>query len=155
MKLSSFSYTLILTGFIGISPSVFAETPTQFIKKVYADALDDDMMGEDIVKIHAAPELRRLISRLDQVHSEEEWEMCDWSYDHQLVPGNDFDTKLSQMNFSTLANGRVRAQGRNFGKTFHVDFEVKCTDGSCKINDMFSPTGYKQALNKIIKYRNC
>lgn len=155
MKLKNFLTFTVMIGSLSISQMSIAETPTQFIKKVYADALDDDMLGEDIVKIHATSDLRRLITRLDQVHSEEEWEICEWSYDHQLIPGNDFNTKLNQMRFSTLADGRVRAQGKNFGRSFHVDFDVKCTDGSCKINDMFSPTSYKQALNKIIKYKVC
>lgn len=131
----------------------------QLIKNMYADILDDDLIGEDVETIRYTPQLRSLIGQLEEIGEKRQWEMCEWSYDHKTVPGNDFDTRLNQMKFSTLPNGRVRAQGVNFGERFYRDFEIICTANNCKINDIFDPTvtpnSYQQAIRKIIKNKNC
>ena len=131
----------------------------QLIKNMYADILDEDLIGEDVETIRYTPQLRQLLNQVNDIGELKEWEMCEWSYDHKTVPGNDFDTRLSQMKFNTLPNGRVRAQGVNFGEYFYRDFEVHCTANNCKINDIFDPTSnpnsYQQSLRKIIKNKNC
>lgn len=158
--LTKFILPIVFTTGLMLSATASAETrAVQLIKNMYADILDDDLIGEDVETIRYTPQLRSLLDQLEEVGNQQQWEMCEWSYDHKTVPGNDFDTTLSQMKFSTLPNGRVRAQGVNFGEYFYRDFEVQCTTNNCKINDIFDPTSnpnsYQQSIRKIIKNKNC
>lgn len=139
---------------LSFSAVVCAQTPTQFVKKVYADALNDDLMSVDIVKLHGNSELRRLIAKRDAIADRHEGEMCEW-VENELIPGNDYDTRLQQMTFKTLSNNRVRAQGKNFGKPFHVDFAVACDTDACKIVDLYNPNSFKAKLGSIIKANRC
>ena len=118
-----------------------AQTPVEFAKKVYSDALNDDLMAVDIVKLHGSPDLRRLIDRRDRIAQAHQGEMCEWVY-NPLIPGNDVDTRLKQMKFTQLSNGRVRAQGKNLGYPFKVDLAVQCSGDTCKIADLYNPDSY-------------
>lgn len=153
-------FAIIFTIGMMISTTVSAESRAiQLIKGLYTDILDDDLMGEDVETIRYTPQLRSLLKQLEDVAEQQQWEMCEWIYEHKLIPGNDRDTQINQMKFNNLPNGRVRAQGINFGEYFFRDFEVKCTENSCKINDIFDPTAstnsYQQSIRKIIKNKNC
>lgn len=158
--LTKFLIPIVFATGLMMSTITSAESrAVQLIKSMYADILDDDLIGEDVETIRYTPQLRNLLNQLEEVGNQQQWEMCEWAYDHKTVPGNDFDTTLNQMKFSTLPNGRVRAQGVNFGERFYRDFEVVCTANNCKINDIFDPTAnpnsYQQSIRKIIKNKNC
>lgn len=152
-KLIHYALPFVMLSF---ATSVHAvETPMQFVKRIYANFIYDLSSPSQFL-----PEIEQLQEKLDRISQQEHWEMCSWSENHTLIPGNDFDTELKHMTFTTLANGKIRAQGRNFGHSFHMDFDVKCTaQEGCKIYDMISsnspPRSYKQTLKQIIKDRNC
>ena len=111
-------------------------------------------MEIDILKLHASKELRLLIQKRDAIADRHEGDMCEWVR-QVLLPGNDSDVKANQIKYSVLANGRVRAQAKNFGKSFHVDFDVKCDAQGCKIADVYDPGSYKKELLSIVKKGTC
>lgn len=125
-----------------------------FLKKVYADEVNMDLMGVDIVKLHGSKELRQLIEKRDAIADRNEGDMCDWVRTI-LIPGNDFDVKTKDIKYSELNNGRIRVQAYNFGEKFTVDFDVTCTENECKISDIFDPKSYKNELKDIIKQNVC
>ncbi|UOO92955.1 hypothetical protein [Vitreoscilla stercoraria] len=133
-----------------------AQSPAGFVKKVYADHLNEDLLGIDTIKLHAAPQLRRLIEERDRIADAHEGEMCEWVYDaYPLIPGNDYDTRLNQMTFTPLANGRIKAKGRNFGQTFEIDFAVACSGDTCKIVNLYTPDDYRAKMAQIIRAGTC
>ena len=150
--------TILLGCLVSVCSISYADTTlnkVKFIKKVYADQLNDDLISIDIVKLHAGKELRRLIDQRDAIADEHLGDMCSWVGEGNVIPGNDFDVKLHQMKFSVLNNGRVRAQGKNFGENFHVDFEVQCQGESCTIADVYDPNSLKKTLTKVVQQRLC
>jgi hypothetical protein len=154
MKLKIFLTALcILSSGTGYANSSQQEKIT-FVKKVYKDQLNEDLMEIDILKLHASKELRLLIQKRDAIADRHEGDMCEWVR-QVLLPGNDSDVKANQIKYSVLANGRVRAQAKNFGKSFHVDFDVKCDAQGCKIADVYDPGSYKKELLSIVKKGTC
>ncbi len=136
----------------------YANAPQQAkinaVKKIYADHLNEDLMGIDIVKLHASPELRQLIQKRDAIADRHEGDMCGWVR-QVLIPGSDYDVRASQIKYSALPNGRVRAQAKNFGESFHVDFELQCDAQGCKIADVYDPSSYKKELMSIVRNGTC
>ena len=148
-------FALLLSGTC-LSTSAFAQTPTQFIKKVYADHLNEDLISVDAIRLHAAKELRGLILQRDAIAERHLGDMCEWvEYAFPLIPGNDYDTRLNQMKFTQLSNGRVRAQGSNFGERFSLDFEVSCKSNDCKIENIYTPQNYKNQMRQIVRAGTC
>lgn len=151
---------LLTITLLFFASNVFAESTPQntakinFIKKIYAMQISEQYLNVDLVKQNAANELKQLISRRDGLELNYPGEMCDWVR-NILIPGNDFDVKLNKMKFTILNNGLVRAQGNNFGKPFHIDYQVQCTDKSCKIEDIYDPNSYKKELISIIRKNKC
>ena len=123
------------------------------VKKIYVAELSSSPQS-DLLKKNATPELRKLLDARDRIHSKFGGEYCDWVrslYD----PGNDFDTKVGQMKFTTLNSGLIRASGTNFGEKFHRDFKVQCDAQSCKIDDIYDPNSYKLELQQLVKKPYC
>ncbi|MFW1798519.1 hypothetical protein ACG9YX_00505 [Acinetobacter nematophilus] len=153
-----FSITLLF--FASFTSNVFAESTSQnlakinFIKKIYAMKISEQYLNIDIVKQNSANELKQLISRRDALELKYPREMCEWVR-NLLIPGNDFDVKLSKMKFTLLNNGFVRAHGVNFGEEFHIDYQVQCHGQSCKIEDIYDPYSYKKELIFIITKNKC
>lgn len=140
--------------------NVFAEATQQtqvrinLIKKIYAMKISEKYLNVDIVKKNSGNDLKQLISRRDALELKYPEEMCEWVR-NLLIPGNDFDVKLNQMNFTALNNGLIRAQGINFGEKFHVDYQVQCHGQSCTIEDIYDPNSYKAELVSIIRKNKC
>lgn len=131
-----------------------SSTAIHFMKKVYADRLNEDLMGVDIVKLHGSADLRQWIKKTDAIADAHLGDMCEWVYD-PMIPGQDTDVRLNQLKYTTLSNGRIRVQGKNFGRPFQVDYEVKCDPQGCKINDVYNPSSYKQYLKDVAKKGQC
>lgn len=147
---------VLLMVLCACSTLAVAQTPAGFVKKVYADQLNDDLLGVDIIKLHAAPDLRRLIEQRDRIAEAHEGEMCEWVYDaYPLIPGNDYDTRLNQMTFTPLKNGRIKAKGLNFGERFEIDFAVACSGDTCKIVNLYTPENYRNKMAQIIRAGTC
>ena len=154
MKLKIFLTALcILSSGTGYANSSQQEK-INFVKKVYEDHLNEDLMGIDILKLHASPELRKLIQKRDAIAERHEGDMCGWVRP-VLIPGSDYDVRASQIKYSALPNGRVRAQAKNFGKSFHVDFELQCDAQGCKIADVYDSHSYKKELMSIVRNGTC
>ena len=111
-------------------------------------------MGIDVLKLHASKELRLLIQKRDAIADRHEGGMCGWVR-QVLIPGNDYDVRANKIKYSVLPNGRVRAQAKNFGESFHVDFDVKCDAQGCKITDVYDPGSYRKELISIVKNGTC
>ena len=125
-----------------------------FVKKVYENQLNEDLMDIDVLKLHASKELRLLIQKRDAIADRNEGNMCEWVR-QVLIPGNDNDVRANKIKYSALPNGRVRAQAKNFGKSFQVDFDVKCDTQGCIITDVYDPRSYKKELMTIVKNAAC
>lgn len=125
-----------------------------FVKKVYENQLNEDLRDIDVLKLHASKELRLLIQKRDAIADRNEGNMCEWVR-QVLIPGNDNDVRANKIKYSALPNGRVRAQAKNFGKSFQVDFDVKCDTQGCKITDVYDPSSYKKELMTIVKNAAC
>lgn len=151
-------YLVLLCATVLFSSQGYANQTTtkqiEFMKKVYADRLNEDLMGVDIIKLHGSADLRQWIKKTDAIADANLGEMCEWVYE-PMIPGNDSDVKMNQLKFSTLTNGLVRVQGKNFGRPFHIDYEVQCTTQGCKINDLFDPKSYKAFLKDVAKKGRC
>ncbi|WP_374974259.1 DUF805 domain-containing protein [Acinetobacter venetianus] len=128
-----------------------------FIKQVYSDELNEDTWNNhiDVLEKYASYELRKIISKRNDVSSRYPGEQCDWVYMGQLIPGNDRDTRLEDMQFTMLDNGLVRAEFYNFGKKHQVDFDIQCDGQECKIADVYEPNSYKQELQQIVQKGVC
>lgn len=154
MKLKIFLTALcILSSGTGYANSSQQEK-INFVKKVYEDHLNEDLMGIDVLKLHASKELRLLIQKRDAIADRHEGYMCEWVR-QVLIPGNDYDVRANKIKYSVLPNGRVRAQAKNFGESFHVDFDVKCDAQGCKITDVYDPGSYRKELISIVKNGTC
>lgn len=150
MKLKIFLTALcILSSGTGYANSSQQEK-INFVKKVYEDHLNED----DVLKLHASKELRLLIQKRDAIADRHEGDMCEWVR-QVLIPGNDYDVRANKIKYSVLPNGRVRAQAKNFGESFHVDFDVKCDAQGCKITDVYDPGSYRKELISIVKNGTC
>lgn len=125
-----------------------------FIKKVYADAINEDLMAVDIIKLHASREIRQLIEKRDLIAENNEGEMCDWVR-NVLIPGQDYDVKANQIKYTTRDNGRIRVEAKNFGEKFTIDFSVQCDADRCKITDIYDPESYKNELKSIVQQGTC
>ncbi|WP_227554757.1 MULTISPECIES: hypothetical protein [Acinetobacter] len=125
----------------------------QLIKKIYATELSLNPPNNMLEK-NATPELKSLLNSRDRIHSRFGGEYCDWARS-LYVPGNDFDTKVGQMKFTTLNNGLIRASGTSFGEKFHRDFKVQCDTSSCKIDDIYDPNSYKKEMQQLVKKPYC
>lgn len=143
----------ILSAGTGYANS-YQQEKINFVKKVYEHQLNEDLMGIDVLKLHASKELRLLIQKRDAIADRHEGDMCEWVR-QVLIPGNDNDVRANKIKYSALQNGRVRAQAKNFGKSFHVDFDVKCDAQGCKIADVYDPGSYKKELLSIVKKGTC
>ncbi|AXJ90718.1 MULTISPECIES: hypothetical protein [Acinetobacter] len=154
-RLLTSAITLIL-----ISTTSIAATDKQpleqinFVKKVYMMAVSDKYMGVDILKQNSSSELKQLLSRRDTIALRHKGEMCEWVR-NVLIPGNDYDVRVNQMKFSALSNGLIRAQGKNFGESFQVDFKVQCDGKNCQIDDIYIPDSYKKEVMAIVKNNQC
>ncbi|ENV48772.1 hypothetical protein [Acinetobacter brisouii] len=150
--------TLLSALCILFSSTVYADSLEQekinFVKKVYEDQLNEDLMGVDVLKLHASKELRLLIQKRDAIADLHEGEMCGWVR-QVLIPGNDHDVRANKIKYSVLSNGLVRAQAKNFGESFHVDLDIKCDAQGCKITDIYDPGSYKKELISIVKNGTC
>lgn len=125
----------------------------ELLKRVYKIELGGTSKM-DSLKSNATPEFKKVLNIRDAIHSRYGGEYCDWV---RVVyfPGQDHDIKLSQMKFSTLSNGLVRAEGINFGEKFHRDFKVNCNAQSCKIDDVYEPASYKNEMKRLAKNPYC
>ena len=154
MKLKIFLTALcILSSGTGYANSSQQEK-INFVKKVYENQLNEDLMDIDVLKLHASKELRLLIQKRDAIADRNEGNMCEWVR-QVLIPGNDNDVRANKIKYSALPNGRVRAQAKNFGKSFQVDFDVKCDTQGCKITDVYDPGSYRKELISIVKNGTC
>jgi len=132
-KLYFSSLVLLLVSSTVIAASdLQSTTQVNFIKNIYSMAVSDKFMGVDIVKHYGSVELKQLIIKRDAIADRNQGEMCDWVR-NVLIPGQDYDVRVNQMKFSRLDNGLIRAQGKNFGKNFQVDFKVQCDAQKCNI----------------------
>ena len=129
------------------------EAKLAFVKEVYSNELNEDLMRVDVIKLHAASELKQLILKRDDI-SMQAGEMCDWVRS-VLIYGQDHDTRLEDMQFNMLDNGLVRAEYYNFGDKHHLDFDIQCDVQECKIADIYGPNSYKQELQEIVKNNFC
>ena len=151
----------ILTAvLLGMTASCFGYANQQssaqidFIKKRYVDRINKQLSGMDVIKKHSSTDLRQWISKTDAIADANVGDMCDWVYD-PMIPGQDSDTRLNQLKYTTLSNGRVRVQGQNFGEKFQIDYEIQCDSKGCKINDLFDPKSYKQLLKSAAQKKLC
>lgn len=151
---------LLLAMLVLFIPNTYANKNTdvtaqiKFVQKIYADALNEDLMGIDIIKLHASPVLRQLIIKRDQIAQRHIGEMCEWVRS-VLIPGNDYDVKANKIKYTALIDNRIRVQGTNFGEKFQLDIEVKCEKNVCKIMDIYDPKSYKTELSTIVKKGTC
>ena len=143
---------ILASGTVYANPS--QQGKINFVKKVYEDQLNEDLMGIDVLKLHGSKELRLLIQKRDAIADRHEGDMCEWVR-QVLIPGNDNDVRANKIKYSILPSGRVRAQAKNFGESFHVDFDVKCDNQGCKIADVYEPGSYKKELISIVKNGTC
>ncbi|MDB9693866.1 hypothetical protein QWI49_14160 [Acinetobacter nosocomialis] len=150
---SAITLTLISTTSIAATDKQPIEQ-INFVKKVYMMAVSDKYMGVDILKQNSSSELKQLLSRRDTIALRHKGEMCEWVR-NVLIPGNDYDVHVNQMKFSVLNNGLVRAQGKNFGENFQVDFKVQCDGKNCQIDDIYTPDSYKKEVIAIVKNKQC
>lgn len=150
---STITLTLISTTSIAATDKQPFEQ-INFVKKVYMMAVSDKYMGVDILKQNSSSELKQLLSRRDTIALRHKGEMCEWVR-NVLIPGNDYDVRVNQMKFSILNNGLVRAQGKNFGESFQVDFKVQCEGKNCQIDDIYIPDSYKKEVIAIVKNNQC
>ncbi|TCM62819.1 hypothetical protein EC844_12365 [Acinetobacter calcoaceticus] len=150
---------LLTVGLI-VATGAYADTAAQstekinFLKKVYADALNEDLMGVDVVKLHGSKELRALIGKRDAIADAHQGDMCEW-VENTLIPGQDYDVKAHQIQYTALSNGRIQVRAKNFGQPFKIDFDVKCNAGTCKIADLFNPQSFKQSVTNIVRKGTC
>ena len=125
-----------------------------FIKQVYTDELSEDTWNNhiDVLEKYASSELRKIISKRNDVSSRYPGEQCDWVYMGQLIPGNGGpEVRLDEIQFKILENGFVRASFINFGEKHQIDFDVQCDGQECKIADIYEPNSYKQELQQIVQ----
>lgn len=151
----------ILTAvLLGMTASSFSYANQQssaqinLIKKLYTDRINKQQSGMEVIKKHSSTDLRQWIIKTDAIADANAGDMCDWVYD-PMIPGQDFDTRLNQLKYTTLSNGRVRVQGQNFGEKFQIDYELQCDNKGCKINDLFDPKSYKQLLKSAAQKKLC
>lgn len=157
MKISSviLGCTLLLCGTAGHSETNNAQEKINTVKKAYAEFIKGEMGDEGVLRRYGSNDFRQILRQLEAISDRNEGEQCEWQGGNVIVPGQDYDVKLNQIRYSVLQNGRIRAQAKNFGKNFTVDFDVQCTSLNCSIADVYTPQSYKKELASYARKGKC
>ena len=133
-----------------------AQEKIQIVKKHYNSLLDGSALGEDeAIRRYGSHELRQILKKLEVISDHNEGDQCEWQAAGVLIPGQDTDLTANKIQYSVLQNGRVRVQAKNFGQSFKVDFDVKCTNLGCSITDFYTPQSYKNMMASYARKGQC
>lgn len=125
-----------------------------FVRQIYSNLLVDGYAEPTVLENYGDKDIRDLMYSRNQIQFENGNEYCSWLYG-RIVPGNDHDTILEEINFRTLDNGLVQASFQNFGEQQQIDFRVSCDSSGCSLLDFYDPHSFKQDQMKIVENRQC
>ncbi len=157
MKIKTWVTACILLGVGATGHSAVNQTQLKIntVKSVYAAIMKNEYGDEGVMRDYGTNDMRQVLRQLEAIADRNDGDQCNWQGGNYIIPGQDWDLKLNQIRYSVLQNGRIRAQAKNFGKPFTVDFDVQCKDSICRVSDVFTPASLKNEWKKYARKGVC
>ena len=157
MKIKTWVAACILLGVGATGHSAVNQTQMKIntVKSVYAAIMKNGNGDEQVLRDYGTNDMRQVLRQLEAIADRSDDGMCGWQGASVLINGQDWDFELHQIRYSVLQNGRIRAQAKNFGKPFTVDFDVQCKDSICRVSDVFTPASLKNEWKKYARKGVC